>query len=195
MAGAIFVDRDGVICENRDDYVKSWEEFRFIPGAAEALAALTTSGLRLFVVTNQSAISRGIVTRDAIDDMHARMLDVLRAAGARVEAVLVCPHSPEDSCACRKPSEGLLLDAAKQYGVELAESWMIGDAESDVVAGKRAGCETVLVLTGRGATQARSARWLDGKPDLVAHDLVDAAIWVLARVAERTRAMMEVIRP
>ena len=195
MSGAVFIDRDGVICENRDDYVKSWDEFRFIPGAAEALAALTATGLRLFVITNQSAIGRGIITRETVEDMHSRMLDVLRAAGARVEGVLLCPHSPEDACACRKPSEGLFLDAAKQYGVDLSESWLIGDAETDVIAGKRAGCETVLVLTGRGAAQARTAEWLDGKPDLVAHDLVDAAIWVLARAAERTRAMMEVIHP
>jgi D-glycero-D-manno-heptose 1,7-bisphosphate phosphatase len=195
MSGAVFIDRDGVICENRDDYVKSWDEFRFIPGAAEALAALTAAGLRVFIVTNQSAIGRGVVTRQMVDDMHARMIDVIRAAGATVEDVLVCPHTPEDACSCRKPAEGLLLQAAKVHGVDLGESWMIGDAESDIVAGRRAGTETVLVLTGRGAAQARAARWLEGKPDLVAHDLVDAAIWILSRKAERARGLMEVIGP
>lgn len=192
---AVFIDRDGVICENRSDHVKSWDEFRFIPGAAEALAALTAAGLRLFVVTNQGAVGRGVISRGAVEDVHARMLDVLRAAGARIEAVLVCPHSPEDGCSCRKPAEGLFTEAAKTYDLDLRSSWMIGDAESDVVAGRRAGCETILVLTGRGAEQARAAVWSEGKPNLVAHDLVDAAIWILGRIAERSRAVMEVIGP
>ncbi len=192
---AVFIDRDGVICENRDDHVKSWDEFKFVPGAAEALAALTASGHRIFVVTNQAIVGRGMVKREVVDEIHRRMLDVLRAAGAVVEAVLICPHSPEDACECRKPAEGLLLEAAKTYGVDLRSSWMIGDAESDVVAGRRAGCETILVLTGRGAEQARASEWTEGKPDLVAHDLVDAAIWVLGRAAEKSRAVMEVIGP
>jgi D-glycero-D-manno-heptose 1,7-bisphosphate phosphatase len=194
MSAAVFVDRDGVICENRDDYVKSWDEFRFIPGAAEALAALTSAGLRIFVISNQSAIGRGIVDRETVDDVNAKMLDVLRAAGADVEAVLVCPHTPDDGCDCRKPEPGMLIDAAAEHDVDLDVSWMIGDAESDVIAGTRAGTETVLVLTGRGADQVRAAEWRDGRPDLVAHDLVDAAIWILGRMAERSGSVMEVIR-
>jgi D-glycero-D-manno-heptose 1,7-bisphosphate phosphatase len=191
---AVFIDRDGVICENRDDYVKSWDEFKFIPGAAEALAALHTAGIRIFVVSNQSAIGRGIVTRQTVDGINEKMIDVLRAAGAEIEAVLVCPHSPEDGCACRKPEAGLLIEAAGEYGVDLERSWMVGDAESDIVAGTRAGCETVLVLTGRGADQVRAAEWGHGRPDLVAHDLVDAAIWILGRMAERSGSVMEVVR-
>lgn len=194
MSAAVFIDRDGVICENRDDYVKSWDEFRFIPGAAEALAALTGAGLRIFVITNQSAIGRGIVDRDAVDGINAKMIDVLRAAGAEIEAVLICPHSPEDSCDCRKPEPGLLYEAAGEHDVDLESSWLVGDAESDVVAGTRAGCETVLVLTGRGADQVRAADWHQGRPDLVAHDLVDAAIWILGRMAERSGSVMEVVR-
>jgi D-glycero-D-manno-heptose 1,7-bisphosphate phosphatase len=194
MSAAVFVDRDGVICENRDDYVKSWDEFRFIPGAAEALAALTSAGLRIFVISNQSAIGRGIVERAVVDDVNTKMLDVLRAAGAEIEAVLICPHTPDDACDCRKPEPGLLFEAAGSHDVDLEASWMIGDAESDVVAGIGAGCETVLVLTGRGADQARAADWRHGRPDLVAHDLVDAAIWILGRLAERTGSVMEVIR-
>lgn len=184
-APAVFLDRDGVICENRDDYVKSWQEFAFVPGSVEACAALTRAGLRLFVVTNQSAVGRGILSRRTLDTIHDSMLQALSRAGAGIEAVLVCPHAPEDRCECRKPAPGLVEEAADRFGIDRSRAWMVGDAASDVAAGKRAGIGTILVLTGRGGTQARGLAESGTTPDFVAQDLVDAGIWILAQMAAR----------
>jgi D-glycero-D-manno-heptose 1,7-bisphosphate phosphatase len=178
---AVFVDRDGVICENRTDHVKAWSEFAFLPGAADALASLTRAGVRLFVVTNQAIIARGLASRRTVDEINDRMVGALEEAGARVESVLVCPHDSSDRCACRKPEPGMLLDAAGRFDVDLSSSFLVGDAASDIEAGARAGCETVLVRTGRFAT-VEGATY---QPAFVADDLVDAALWVLVRRAER----------
>ncbi|MFN2613909.1 MAG: D-glycero-alpha-D-manno-heptose-1,7-bisphosphate 7-phosphatase [Actinomycetota bacterium] len=180
---AVFLDRDGVLCQNRADYVKSWSEFSFIPGSVEAIASLTLARVRVFIVTNQSAVGRGLLSRRDLDRMHERMMDVLRGAGGKVEAVLVCPHHPDDGCACRKPESGLLLDAAERFNVDLARSFLSGDAGSDMIAGKKAGCSTVLVKTGLGAETIRDKTWGKMKPDFIADDLVDASMWVLGQIA------------
>lgn len=182
---AVFVDRDGVICENRSDHVRTWSEFIFLPGAIDALAALTRAGLRLFVVTNQAAVGRGLMSRRTLDEIHERMLAALAEGGVRVESVLVCPHHPDDGCPCRKPEPGLLVEAAARFGIDLGASFMVGDARSDIEAGSRAGCETVLVKTGRGAEAVRETAG-EPTPGFLADDLVDAAIRILARRAERT---------
>jgi len=180
--GAVFVDRDGVICENLPDHVKTWSEFVFVPGAIEALASLRRAGCRLVMVTNQSAVGRGLLSRRQLDVIHEKMLESLGGSGAKFDAIMVCPHHPDDGCACRKPEPGMLLDAADRSKIDLSRSFMIGDHPHDVEAGKRAGCEAVLVRTGRwdGSTPV-------GKygPDFIADDLVDAAIWVLGRRAMR----------
>lgn len=185
---AVFVDRDGVICENRSDYVKEWSEFVFVDGAVEALASLTRSKTRLFVVTNQSAIGRGLMSRRQLDVIHERMLDYIGGSGGRVEAVLVCPHHPDDKCSCRKPEPGLLQQASDRHKVDLTRSFMIGDHHTDIEAGARAGCETVLVRTGRGATSLEQRDAWRAEPTFVADDLIDAAIWVLGRQAMRVGA-------
>lgn len=177
---AVFVDRDGVICENRSDHVKDWSEFAFIPGSIEAMASLRRAGLRLFVITNQAIVGRGLLSRRALDVMHEKMLDSLGASGAKIDAVLVCPHVPEDRCTCRKPEPGLLLAAAGEHKVDLAKSFMVGDHVTDIEAGARAGCRTILVRTGRGAAALDR---MTTEPDFVADDLVDAAIWILAQRA------------
>jgi D-glycero-D-manno-heptose 1,7-bisphosphate phosphatase len=180
---AVFIDRDGVVCENRPDHVKSWSEFVFVPGSVEALASLSNAGVRVFIVTNQAIVGRGVISRRALDVIHERMLDVLTGAGVRIEAVLVCPHHPEDRCRCRKPQPGLLLDAALRDKVDLESSIVVGDAGGDIEAGARAGCETVLVRTGRGAATISAREWGEHPPDFIADDLVDAAIWILGRRA------------
>ena len=182
--GAVFIDRDGVICANRSDYVKTWSEFEFISGSIEALASLRRTGERLVVVTNQSAVGRGLLSRRGLDVIHERMLDALGASGAKVEAVVVCPHHPDDGCACRKPEPGLLADAADRLKLDLSLSFMIGDHRTDIEAGARAGCTTILVRTGRSARIERAdpAGW-PVPPDFVGDDLVDAALWLLAQRA------------
>lgn len=148
---AVFVDRDGVINQERRDYVTHWDEFRFLPGAVEALAALTQAGLDLFIVTNQSAIHRGIVSLDEVEGLHRRMVAALNAAGGHVRGIYLCPHTPEEGCACRKPRPGLLLRAAAEHDLDLTRCYLIGDKLSDMEAGRAVGCRCLLVLTGLDA--------------------------------------------
>ncbi|MFC1976024.1 D-glycero-beta-D-manno-heptose 1,7-bisphosphate 7-phosphatase, partial [Chloroflexota bacterium] len=150
---AIFLDRDGVICENRSDHVKSWQEFRFLPGAKESIAALSRLGLPIIVVTNQAAIGRNMVSAGVVEDIHRRMVAELAAYGGRIDRVIYCPHRPEDKCDCRKPEPGMLWQVAREMDIDLSRSYMIGDAATDLMAGQKVGCQTFLVLTGRGFQQ------------------------------------------
>lgn len=150
---AIFLDRDGVICENRSDHVKSWDEFRFLPGAKTSLAALSQLGLPIVVVTNQAIVGRKMVPSSVVDDIHQRMVAEIEADGGRIDRVMYCPHRPEDRCGCRKPESGMLLQAADEMGIDLSASYLVGDAASDMLAGQRVGCQLLFVLTGRGFQQ------------------------------------------
>ncbi len=180
---AVFLDRDGVINENRADHVKHWSEFRFLPGAVEAIARFSRTGVSVFVVTNQAVVNRGLVSRQTVDDINRRMVREIAARGGHVEAVAYCPHRPEECCYCRKPRPGLLLRLAGRHGLQLTESVVIGDALSDLQAGVAVGCRPVLVLTGRGRehlAQARAAH-LDGL--IVASDLAAAVDLLLSQPA------------
>ncbi len=150
MQRAVFIDRDGVICRNRKDHVKSWEEFVFLPGIRDALVRLGRSDFLVIVITNQAIINRGIVSVEVVEGIHRRMVQEVEAAGGRIDRVLYCPHRPDENCGCRKPQPGLLLQAAGEMEIDLSSSWLIGDALSDMVAARRAGCGRYLVLTGRG---------------------------------------------
>ncbi len=146
---AVLIDRDGVVVKNRDDYVKSVGEMEVLPGALEALAALSKQDHRVFVVTNQSAIGRGLTTLAEVDLIHSHLVSQLRGFGGEIEAFLVCPHTPEDGCECRKPAPGLLYQARDRYGVDLNSAVMIGDWKTDIEAARAAGCTSILVLGGR----------------------------------------------
>lgn len=150
---AIFLDRDGVICENRPDHVKSWNEFEFLPGVKKSLVSLSRLGLPIIVVTNQAAVGRGLVTAQTVEEIHQRMEAEIVASGGRIDRIIYCPHRPEDGCDCRKPKPGMLLQAAQEMGIDLTESYLIGDAATDIQAGYQVGCRNFLVLTGRGAEQ------------------------------------------
>ncbi|MHB1131346.1 MAG: D-glycero-alpha-D-manno-heptose-1,7-bisphosphate 7-phosphatase [Chloroflexota bacterium] len=154
---AVFLDRDGVINENRIDHVKSWAEFRFLPGAREAIARITGAGIKVFIITNQAVVNRGLVSRETVDAINARMVEEVSRYGGRIEAVAYCPHREEEQCDCRKPRPGLLLDLARKYELRLSKTVLIGDALSDIDAGQTAGCQTILVLTGRGRAQLATA--------------------------------------
>ncbi|MGH2521401.1 MAG: D-glycero-beta-D-manno-heptose 1,7-bisphosphate 7-phosphatase [Anaerolineales bacterium] len=153
---ALFLDRDGVIIENRADYVKGVDEVRFIPGALEALARLAHSALRIVVVTNQSAVGRGLLTLASLETINAHLLAQVAAASGRIDGVYVCPHRPDEGCDCRKPAPGLLQRAARDLGIDLAASVMIGDAITDMLAAQAVGARPILVRTGLGATQELS---------------------------------------
>lgn len=148
----IFLDRDGVINRNRPagDYVKSWEEFEFLPGARNAIARLTQAGFRLFVVTNQACIGKGIVSAATIAEIHRRMVQEIVQAGGQIEAVLYCPHRADAHCGCRKPAPGLLLSAQTKYGVELRQAIMVGDSVTDVQSAAAVGIPAIMVLSGLG---------------------------------------------
>lgn len=168
---AVFLDRDGVINENRPDHVKSWVEFHFLPGVPEAVARLTACGVRVFVITNQAIVNRGMVPSAVVQEINRRMVEELARHGGRVEAVAYCPHRPEEQCSCRKPQPGLLFELAATHELDLRDAVMIGDALTDVDAALAAGCRAVLVLTGRGREQVGLARMSGGGPFTVAPDL------------------------
>lgn len=152
---AIFLDRDGVIIENCSSYVRSWADVEIFPQAIDALVALRDSPYRIVLVTNQSAVGRGLITRETAESINDRLLAVIRAAGGRVDAVFMCPHGPDDGCDCRKPLPGLLLRAAAELDIDLDRSLMIGDALTDIQAGQAAGVRSALLRTGRGRDQER----------------------------------------
>ncbi|HXF70781.1 MAG TPA: HAD-IIIA family hydrolase [Thermoflexus sp.] len=180
---AVFLDRDGVICENRPDHVKSWGEFRFLPGALSALRRLAETPFPIVVVTNQAIIHRGIVPAEIVAEIHARMTWSIRRFGGRLDAIYCCPHRPEEGCFCRKPKPGLLFQAAKDLGISLEDSYLIGDALTDVEAALAAGCQPLLVRTGRGALQSDLV--LRRYPDVpIFQDLSEAVSWILRREAQ-----------
>jgi D-glycero-D-manno-heptose 1,7-bisphosphate phosphatase len=156
---AIFLDRDGVIIENRSDYCLAWEQVVILPGVFEALARLGTSPYAVVIITNQSAVGRGLLDRATADDINTRLVATIHAAGGRVDGVFICPHVPEAGCDCRKPKPGLLLQAARELVLDLPQSVLIGDALSDLVAARAAGVgQAMLVRTGRGIEQLALAQ-------------------------------------
>jgi D-glycero-D-manno-heptose 1,7-bisphosphate phosphatase len=173
---AVFVDRDGVISHDRPDYVKSWDEVEFIPGALEGLRLLAGAGRRVLVITNQSAIGRGVMSQPQLEGIHARLSAIVTDAGGRIEAFLVCPHVPEDRCACRKPYPGLLYQAQARFGIDLKASYLVGDFETDMVAAAAAQCHSILVLSGRTHSGVPGAAG-----DHVAPNLLAAAQLILSR--------------
>lgn len=171
---AVMVDRDGVIVRNRPDYVKDWSEVEILPGALDGLALLARSGHRIFVLTNQSAVGRGLMSMSQLEAIHDRLGREVEAAGGRIEGFLVCPHVPEAGCICRKPAPGLLYKARDDHGVDLGNCYVIGDHQSDIAAAAEVGSPSILVLSGR--TPPGSS---NGHAKLIAADLLEAAQLIL----------------
>jgi len=140
---AVFLDRDGVINKEKN-FVTSWEEFEFIDGIFENIKKLNKAGFLVIVVTNQSGISRGFYTEETLKEIHDKMIKIMENNGAHIDDIFYCPHY-DDNCSCRKPNPGMILEAAKKYNIDLSKSWVIGDSERDIEAGRRAGCKTILV--------------------------------------------------
>jgi D-glycero-D-manno-heptose 1,7-bisphosphate phosphatase len=150
MKKAAFLDRDGVINQKAPEggYILRWEEFQLLPAVSEAITLLNRGGFLVVVVTNQQCVARGLITMEGLEEIHDKMRSQLAATGARIDAVYYCPHGSEESCDCRKPGAGMLLAAAKEHKIHLEDSWMIGDSERDIAAGRSAGCSTVLITGG-----------------------------------------------
>jgi len=170
-----------VIIENRSDYVKSWEEVHFLPRAFEALRRLGRSEHALVLVTNQSAVGRGIISLEQAIEINRRLIAEIEAQGGRVDASYMCPHRLDEGCNCRKPAPGMLLRAAKELGLDLTRSYAIGDAAGDIEAARAAGVRGILVLTGRGKEQVTLLR-VRGKVNCpVVVDLSAAVNYILMR--------------
>lgn len=154
MYPAIFLDRDGVLIENRADYVRDWSQVQIIPEAIRALTLTPIKKYKVIIVTNQSVVGRGLISLKTAQEINQRLIHLIREQGGQIDGVYMCPHKPEDGCSCRKPLPGLLLQAAGELSLDLQRSWMIGDAWSDLQAGYRADIRhTILLRTGRGSEQ------------------------------------------
>lgn len=177
----VFLDRDGVINHDSEAYIKSLDEFIPIEGSREAIAALSRAGWPVIVVTNQSALARGLIDRPSLERIHERLIEDVRRYGGTVTDILFCPHLPEDGCNCRKPNIGMLLEAASRHAIDLSRSVMIGDSVRDIECGIRAGCQTVLVLTGNGKKALTELIRKGMEPDAVFDRLQEAADWLVRR--------------
>jgi D-glycero-D-manno-heptose 1,7-bisphosphate phosphatase len=178
---AVFLDRDGVIVENRSDYIKTWQEVRFLPNAFKALRQLGSSGFVLVLVTNQSVVGRGIITLEEAERINAQVIAQIEAQGGRIDASYLCPHRPNEGCSCRKPEPGMLLQAAEEFGLAMAHSYVVGDAASDIEAAYATGAQGILVLTGRGREQVALLSTAGKMNCPVVADLGAAVDYILAR--------------
>ncbi len=159
MLPAIFLDRDGVLIENRSDYVRDWSQVSVLPDAIRALSNSIIRNYKVIIVTNQSAVGRGLMSLKTANEINEQLVNLIHRQGGKLDAVYICPHRPEENCSCRKPKPGLLLQAANDLSLDLSRSWMIGDAWSDLQAGQMAGVrQSILVRTGRGKEQLLLAR-------------------------------------
>ena len=147
----IILDRDGTINEDRDDFVKSADEWVPIPGALEAIARLNHAGWHTVVATNQSGLGRGTFDMATLNAMHVKMNQMLAKQGGRIDAVFFCPHAPEDACNCRKPAPGLFVQIGERFSVDRAAVLVVGDSLRDLQAGVAVGCRPHLVRTGKAA--------------------------------------------
>src|SRR5208337_2615106 len=162
----VVLDRDGTIIVERR-YLTAPEQVELLPGAAEGLRAMRALGLGLVVVTNQSAVGRGYFDRNRLDEIHARLRELLATEGVTLDGVYVCPHRPEDGCLCRKPLPALLEQAARELGFDCRDCFVVGDKPCDIEMGQAAGATTLLVRTGYGAEHEANQAV---KPDYVADD-------------------------
>ncbi|HUE42727.1 MAG TPA: HAD family hydrolase [Candidatus Sulfotelmatobacter sp.] len=176
---AVFLDRDGTISEDVG-YLNDVSQFRMFPFAAGAIRKLNDANLPVIVVTNQSGVARGFFDEASVRTVHEEMTQQLAAAGAHLTAIYYCPHASDDDCECRKPKPGMIRQAAREHGVDLARSFVVGDRYGDVELAQANGGRGVLVRTGYGEEDLRlnGAGW-HRQPDFVADDLTDAVGWIL----------------
>lgn len=180
----VLLDRDGTI-NHEVEHLDHPDQVALIPGAAAALRDLRSAGLGLAVLTNQANVGRGLLTPDRLEEIHARLLELLAEEGVHIDGLYVCPHTPEDGCDCRKPRAGLALRAAADLGFRAADAFVVGDHAADVRLGRTIGAITILVRTGHGEDElATSAGAL---ADHVVGDLSEAAGVILDIVLSEAR--------
>lgn len=171
----VLLDRDGTINIERH-YLSDPDHLELLPGAAAGLRTMREMGLGLIVVTNQSGIARGYFSQSRLDEVHAKLWELLEAEGVEIDAIYVCPHAPDDHCECRKPRPGLIRQAARDCGFRPEECFVIGDKECDIELGRSVGATTLLVKTGYGQQTATVAlSTANRSADYVVENLKDAA--------------------
>lgn len=186
---AVFLDRDGVLIQDVDLLVKS-SQVQTLAGVPDALQRLSAAGFRLIVVTNQTVVARGLITEAEVDEINSTILRCLAEHGAPpIDKVYVCPHHPNATlpayrieCECRKPRPGMLLQAAKDFNLDLKASFLVGDRITDIIAGAKAGCRTVMVESGlHTAPPIQTVEPIDAgvQPDWISPNLPAAVQWIL----------------
>jgi D-glycero-D-manno-heptose 1,7-bisphosphate phosphatase len=185
---AIFLDRDGTVCEEVG-YVNHLSRSRLLPSSIEAIRLINGAGLLAVVTTNQSGVARGYFSPELVEAVHAKLLASLSEAGAHLDVVYYCPHHPSEgappwraACECRKPKPGMILRAARENDIDLSRSWVVGDSVVDIEAGAAAGLPGILVKTGygRGLLEHQPHRFKT-EPAHTAEDLLEAVRWILSR--------------
>jgi D-glycero-D-manno-heptose 1,7-bisphosphate phosphatase len=175
---AIFLDRDGVVNRKvpEGQYIRTWRELLFLPDTFGSVARFSRAGFKIFIITNQRGVALGKVRLEDLEDIHLRIRARFAEHGAVLTDIYFCPHDISDDCICRKPKPGMLLQAAKEHRLDLPACWMIGDAESDIAAGKNTGCKTVKIIPAESVTDTAS------QADMQARDLSSAARKILRLV-------------
>jgi D-glycero-D-manno-heptose 1,7-bisphosphate phosphatase len=187
----VILDRDGTVNEDRDDYVKSADEWVPLPGALEAIARLNHAGYHAVIASNQSGLGRGLFDMASLNAMHIKLNQLLARVGGRIDAVFFCPHAPDEQCECRKPLPGLFEQIAERYSMQLKGVPVVGDTQRDLQAGIAVGCEPHLVRTGKAAAldDAQLDQWLARLPGTTVHDDLGAfADFIIERDRRRKEA-------
>jgi len=177
----IVLDRDGVINFDSDEYIKTVDEWRPIPGAIHAIAELSQAGHHIYVATNQSGIGRGYYSLDTLHAMHSKMLALVADAGGEIKDIYFCPHLPSDGCRCRKPLPGMLEQLAAEHKVSFDGSWFVGDSLRDLQSGLAKGCRPALVTTGKGQTTLDAGLPADLQHTKVFANLAEFSRYLLAK--------------
>lgn len=187
----VILGRDGILNQYREDHVKEPSEWTPVPHALEAVARLNHAGWHVVIATNQAGIGRGMIDMASLNAVHAHMMKVLQQQGGRIDAVFLCPHTPEDHCDCRKPLPGLMLDIGRRYGADLTQVPLVGDTARDMLAARAAGCQPHLVRSGRGAglDEAQLQQLAAQVPGLQVHEDFNAFVdYLLQREQPEARA-------
>ncbi len=177
----IFLDRDGVLNRfpGKGVYVTRLSDFTFLPGAKKAVKLLTHAGHELIVISNQGCVSRGTLTPEGLTAITDYMLDKIQKSGGKIHRVYYCMHQTSDKCGCKKPKLGLVMKAVRGRKEILKNSFFVGDSREDIETAKKAGCLSVLVLSGR--SQRKDVEDFEIKPDEIKKNILDAARWILKR--------------
>jgi histidinol-phosphate phosphatase family protein len=179
---AVFLDRDGTLCEE-SEYLSRADDLRVFPFAAQAVRLLNENGFLAILITNQSGVGRGMFSEKALADVHERLHRELKSGGAKLDGIYFCPHAPAVGCKCRKPGTKMIDRAARDFHIDYRYSWMVGDKAIDIETGQNAGIKTALVLTGYGQTESPKC-----DADIISSNISDAVNQILDGFNPRTPA-------